>query len=156
MDHFDIAQEALDTMLGYLGFAARIDLDRESGTLNVTCAESKLLIGHNGARLDEIQYLVNRVLQDRVPEAPKVNVDIDSYIASRDYRLVEDAEAAAAGVIASGTPAKLEPMNSYQRRLVHNHFKDNPEIKTWSPGDSARLKRITLSLKNPAKTASEG
>ncbi|MDF1738738.1 MAG: single-stranded DNA-binding protein [Verrucomicrobiales bacterium] len=156
MDHFDTAQEILDAMLGYLGFAAKVDLDRESGTLNVTCAEGKLLIGHNGARLDEIQYLVNRVLQDRVPEAPKVKVDIDSYVASRDYRLIEDAESAAAGVIASGTPAKLEPMNSYQRRLVHHHFKEHPEIKTWSPGDSARLKRITLSLKNASKTSSEG
>ena len=85
-----------------------------------------------------------------------MRVDIDSYIVSRDYGLIEEAEAAAAGVIASGTPAKLEPMNSYQRRLVHHHFKDNPEIKTWSPGDSARLKRITLSLKNTSKTASEG
>lgn len=155
MDHFENAQEILDAMLGYLGFAAKVDLDRESGTLNVTCAESKLLIGHHGARLDEIQYLVNRVLQDRIPEAPKVKVDIDNYIASRDYRVMEDAESAAAGVIASGNSAKLEPMNSYQRRLVHNHFKDHPEIKTWSPSDSARLKRITLSLKNSPKTDSE-
>lgn len=153
MDHFDTAQEILDSMLGYLGFAAKVDFDRESQTLNVTCAESKLLIGSNGSRLEEIQYLVNRVLQDRIPEAPKVKVDIESFIASRDYGLIEDAESSAAGVIASGSPAKLEPMNSYQRRLVHNHFADNPEIKTWSPGDSARLKRITLSLKSPPKTA---
>ena len=153
MNHFDTAQEILDSMLGYLGFAAKVELDRDSGTLNVTCAESRLLIGNNGSRLDEIQYLVNRVLQDRIPESPKVKVDIESFIASRDYGLIEDADSAAAGVIASGTPAKLEPMNSYQRRLVHNHFKDNPDIKTWSPGDSARLKRITLSLKNPTKTA---
>jgi spoIIIJ-associated protein len=155
MDHFENAQEILDAMLGYLGFAAKVDLDRELGILNVTCAESKLLIGPNGSRLDEIQYLVNRVLQDRVPEAPKVKVDIDNFIASRDYRLMEDAESAAAGVIASRNSAKLEPMNSYQRRLVHHHFKDHPEIKTWSPGDSARLKRITLSLKNSPKTDSE-
>ncbi|MDA7921379.1 single-stranded DNA-binding protein [Verrucomicrobiales bacterium] len=156
MDHFDTAQEILDTMLGHLGFAAKVDLDRESGTLNVTCAESKLLIGHNGSRLDEIQYLLNRVLQDRIPEAPKVKVDIESFIASRDYGLIEDAESAAAGVIASGTPAKLEPMNSYQRRLVHHHFADHPEIKTWSPGDSARLKRMTISSKNAPQTSPEG
>lgn len=153
MDALDTSREILDSMLGYLGFAAKVELDRETSTLNVACSESKLLIGHHGARLEEIQYLVNRMLQDRIPEAPKVKVDIDAYVASRDYRMIEEADAAAAGVIATGKPTKLEPMNSYQRRLVHNHFKENEQIATWSPGDSARLKRITLSLKNPQNSA---
>jgi Predicted RNA-binding protein len=51
--------------------------------------------------------------------------------------------------------AQLEPMNSYERRLVHNAFKDDPEVATWSPSDSARIKQITL-LKRPKKTAPQG
>ena len=153
MDHLETAQEILDSMLGYLGFVAKVEIDRESSTLNVASGEAKLLIGHHGDRLEEIQYLVNRLLQDRLPDAPKVRVDIDNYLASRDYRMIEDAEACAARVIATGKTVKLEPMNSYQRRLVHNHFKDHPEIKTWSPSDSARLKRISLIPKNSGKNA---
>ena len=43
-------------------------------------------------------------------------------------------------------------MNSYERRIVHNAFKDDPEVATWSPDDSARIKQITL-LKRQAKQA---
>lgn len=149
MDPLEVAQEVLDTILGYLGFAVTVDIDRESNTLNVaTTGDAKLLIGHHGDRLEEIQYLVNRIVQDRLERAPKIKVDIDSYRAARDYRMIEEAEAAAARVLASGKPLKLSPMNSYQRRLVHNHFKDHPELRTWSPNDSARLKRITISPKS--------
>jgi len=40
-------------------------------------------------------------------------------------------------------------MNAYERRIVHNAFKDDPDIATWSPPDDARLKRITLRKKQP-------
>ncbi|MEO0414971.1 MAG: R3H domain-containing nucleic acid-binding protein, partial [Verrucomicrobiota bacterium] len=68
----------------------------------------------------------------------------DYYRATAEQRMIDDAEHAAARVINTGEAAKLDPMNSYQRRLIHNHFKDHPEVRTWSPGDSARLKRITI------------
>lgn len=148
MDPLETGREVLDAILGYLGFAVTVEIDRDSNSLQVaTTSDAKLLIGHHGDRLEEIQYLVNRIVQDRLEGAPKIKVDIDSYRAARDYEMIEEAESAAERVIASGTPLKLSPMNSYQRRLVHNHFKDHPSIKTWSPSDSARLKRITLSLK---------
>jgi len=42
---------------------------------------------------------------------------------------------------------QTEPLNAYDRWLVHQAFKDNPEIQSWSPDDSARMKRITLRLR---------
>jgi len=144
MDHLEVAQEVLDSILGYLGFAVTVGIDRENDMLNVASSDAKLLIGHHGDRLEEIQYLVNRIVQDRIPDAPKFKVDIDSYRAAREYRMVEEAEATAARVIATGQAAKLPPMNSYQRRLIHNHFKDHPEVETASPEDSARLKRVSI------------
>jgi spoIIIJ-associated protein len=48
---------------------------------------------------------------------------------------------------------QLEPMNSYERRLVHNAFKDDPDVATWSPSDSARIKQITLVKRQPKKEA---
>jgi spoIIIJ-associated protein len=44
----------------------------------------------------------------------------------------------------TGRSYQLDPMNAYERRIVHNAFKDDPEIQSWSPPDDARLKRITL------------
>jgi spoIIIJ-associated protein len=51
----------------------------------------------------------------------------------------------------TGRSLQLEPMNSYERRLVHNAFKDDPEVATWSPSDSARIKQITLLKRQPKK-----
>jgi predicted RNA-binding protein Jag len=42
-------------------------------------------------------------------------------------------------------------MNSYQRRIVHNAFKDDPDVATWSPSDSARIKQITLLKRQPKR-----
>lgn len=145
MDPLETAQETLDAMLGYLGFAATVSADPESMTLHVASHDGKLLIGQRGERIEEITHLVNRLLLDRLPEAPRIHVDIDNYLASRDYRMIEEAEEIAARVAATGRTIKLEPMNSYQRRLVHHHFKDHPAVRTWSPEDSARLKRISIS-----------
>ena len=83
----------------------------------------------------------------RIKDAPKFRVDVDYYRASLEDRLIEEAEHLAARVINTGESAKLEPMNSYHRRIIHNHFQDHDKVKTWSPSDSARLKRVTIMLK---------
>lgn len=150
METTDTAIEILDTMFGYLGFVAMIDADTSADTgepsLQVLTEDSELLIGHHGERLDDIQYLVNRLVQARHPDAPRVHVDIDHYRASQEHRLIEEAEQAAERVLGGAEEeVKLEPMNSYHRRIVHNHFKGHPDLKTWSPSDSARLKRIVIS-----------
>ena len=63
------------------------------------------------------------------------------------FGLIGSGRTETARVIAGGAALRLSPMNSYQRRLVHNHFKDHPDVTTWSPKDSARLKRITIKPK---------
>ena len=147
MDHLEVAQEVLDTIFGYLGFVVTVEIDRDNNLINVATSDPKLLIGHRGERLDDVQYLANRIVADRIPDAKKFRVDIDNYRATQEFSMTEEADAVAERVLASGEMVKLEPMNSYHRRIIHNHFKDHLTIKTWSPKDSARLKRITISLK---------
>lgn len=149
MDPLDLAQETLDTLLGYLGFIVSISPDPEHATLHVASRDGGLLIGKDGERLEAITHLLNRILQIRQPGAPRVQVDIAGYLATRDYRIIEEAEAVAAKVIAIGRTLKLDPMNSYQRRLIHHHFKDHPSIRTWSPEGGARHKCISLSPRHP-------
>ncbi|MCB1229894.1 MAG: single-stranded DNA-binding protein [Verrucomicrobiae bacterium] len=146
MDPIETAEEILDTMLGYLGFVVTIERDEnhpESG-LQVLTHEPKPLIGRQGERLDDIQYLVNRLLQLRMADAPRIRVDVDHYRAAQEYRVIEEAERVADRVANSGRPEKLPPMNAYFRRLIHHHFKDHPKVSTWSPSDSAKIKRITM------------
>lgn len=145
MDALDRAHDTLETMLGYLGFAATIAVDRATATLHVTSGDGPLLIGEDGARLEEIEHLVNRILLDQDPASPRVHLDIENYCATRDRRLIEEADEIASRVTATGRTVMLEPMNSYQRRLIHHHFRNHPAISTQSPADDARIKRISLS-----------
>ena len=71
-------------------------------------------------------------------------MDVDHYRTTQEFRTIEEAERLAERVAATGKPAELPPMNSYHRRLIHHHFAEHPKVKTWSPTDSAKVKRITL------------
>lgn len=139
-------KEILDTMLGCLGFVCEIkELESETGlTLQVYTSEKESLIGHNGATIDDLQYLVNRVLQAQDATSPKVQVDVEHFRDMRNDLLVARVRKFAESVRVTGQPFHLEPMNSYDRRLIHNAFKDDPQVMTWSPQDDARMKRITL------------
>lgn len=151
------AKELLDTMLGYLGFVVQIEsveAEGHSPTLQIYTEEADRLIGHDGETLDAIQFLLNRVLQSKDTEAPKWVVDCEMYRSMREDKIVHQVRQLAERVRVSGRPLQLEPMNSYERRIVHEAFKDDPDIGTWSPSDSARIKQITL-LKRPAKKEAE-
>jgi len=146
-------KELLDTMLGYLGFVVQIEETRNEGgnlVLQIYTEESRRLIGRDGATLDAIQFLLNRLLQAKDKDAPKVVVDCEHYRSMREDRIVQRVRELADRVRITGRSLQLEPMNSYERRLVHNAFKDDPEVATWSPSDSARIKQITL-LRRPRK-----
>ena len=146
------AKELLDTMLGYLGFVVQIEeTQNESGspTLQIYTEEADRLIGREGETLEAIQFLLNRLLQSKDVEAPKWIVDCEMYRSMRQDKIVHHVKQLAERVRLSGRPLQLEPMNSYERRIVHEAFKDDPEVATWSPSDSARIKQITL-LKRPA------
>ncbi|MGI8891481.1 MAG: protein jag [Chthoniobacterales bacterium] len=145
-------QELLDTMLGYLGFVVEIEETKGEGgnpTLQIYTEESDRLIGREGETLDAVQFLLNRVLQAKDPEAPKWIVDCEMYRSMRQDKIVHQVRQLAERVRLSGRPLQLEPMNSYERRIVHEAFKDDPEVGTWSPSDSARIKQITL-IRRPA------
>lgn len=139
-------RDTLDTMLGHLGFVCDIkEFPREHGlTLMVYSAEKDRLIGRNGALLEDLQLLLNRLLQADDKSAPKVQVDIEHWREMKDDGLAHRVRQIADIVRQTGRPYQLEPMNAYERRIVHNAFKDDPEIQSWSPPDDSRLKRVTL------------
>ncbi len=138
--------ETLDTMLGLLGFVCEIkEFPADHGlTLQVYTADKERLIGRNGALLEDLQFLLNRVLQARDKGAPRVQVDIEHWREMRDDALAHRVRQIAEIVRKTGRSFQLEPMNAYERRIVHNAFKDDTEIASWSPADDSRIKRITL------------
>ena len=148
------AKELLDTMLGYLGFVVQIE---ESGGGRRQPDAADL---HRGSRPAD--------------RARRRNAGCDSVSAQptccrRRIRTRRSGSSIARCIAPSartrscitcaswrngcgfpGRPLQLEPMNSYERRIVHEAFKDDPDIGTWSPSDSARIKQITL-IRRPAK-----
>lgn len=143
------AREILEIMLRHLGYTAEVTIDSEgpSPGLQVTVADPKAaaaLTGKRGERLDDIQHLVNKLLRQKLSDAPRVRVDVNHFRGKSDDQFLDEVRRMADKVRTSGQPVKLEPMNSYQRRLVHNLFKDDPAVKSWSPEDDSRMKRITL------------
>ncbi len=141
--------EVLDTILGYLGFVVEIQEQQRDGNLvlQILTHEPERLIGRHDIVLDDLQYLVNRVLAAQNPPGPRVIVDVEHHRAMRDDALVEKVRHLAQAVRSTGRPIQTDPLNSYDRRIVHNAFKDDPQIATWSPQDDARVKRITIKLR---------
>ena len=139
-------KELLDTMLGHLDFSFEIkEFPNDKGlTLQVYSPERERLLGRRGELLEDIQFLLNRMLQTQDKDALRVVVDIEHWREMQDDTLVHRIRQIADVVRSSGRPYQLEPMNSYQRRVIHNAFKDDPDVMTWSPQDDARIKRITL------------
>lgn len=140
-------RELVDTMLGFLGFNCQIEETLEAdGTINlqIYTPERERLIGRNGETLDELQFLVNRLLQAKDKNAPRIQLDVEHYRQMRDDGLIRRVRQIAELVRKGGRSYVLEPMNAYDRRIVHNAFQNDPEVTTWSPSDAGRIKRITL------------
>jgi spoIIIJ-associated protein len=146
MTPLDHASQILDSMLGYLGFAVKIDQDDgpDGLTLQIHTEDSQMLIGRRGATMEDIQYLVNRVLQRHIPNPPRIRVDIDHFRSMREDQMVEEAKELGERVRATGKPEILPPMNSYYRRIIHNVFVNDPQVQSVSLDGQARFKRIQL------------
>jgi spoIIIJ-associated protein len=140
------AKKILDTMRGHLGFHVEIEVhdSEEEPCLQIHSPRPELLIGKDGERLDDLQYLVNRVLKKHFPKAPRVRIDCEHYRAIQEDKLTAEVRGAAEAVKASGKPFKMRPLNAYYRRLVHNALVDETEVESVSPGGDERLKRIII------------
>jgi spoIIIJ-associated protein len=146
----EAATKILDSMLGHLGYAASLDLQetQDGPCLQIQSADSTFLIGKDGERLDDLQYLVNRILRRRQPDAERIKVDCAHFRAIQEDQLQEEINATAERVRATGKPFQLRPLNAYYRRIVHNCLAADSQIVSYSPPGDERLKRITVSLKH--------
>ncbi|MFT3991159.1 MAG: single-stranded DNA-binding protein [Luteolibacter sp.] len=136
-------------MLGHLGFSATIEAQEthDGPCLQISSSESKALIGHDGDRLDDLQYLVNRILRRHMPDAERVKVDCEHYRAIQEDRLYEEVRSIANRVVETGKPFRMRPLNAYYRRLVHNVLVGDERVVSHSPEGNERLKRITIAAK---------
>jgi len=155
MTTVESATKILDTMLGHLGFTATIETQEthDGPCLQIHSGESETLIGKDGERLDDFQYLVNRILRRHLPKAERIKVDCEHFRSIQEDHLKDEILGVAERVKASGKSFQLRPLNAYYRRMVHNILVDDPKITSHSPRGDDRLKRITISVKNSPESA---
>src|SRR5438045_2509599 len=139
-------KETLQHILETLGFPATIEEHHfEDGLmLDVKTDDSGRLIGRQGQTLSDLQYLLNRLLFQQDQTAPKVMVDVGGYRAQAREALVKKAKEAAEKVRRWGDVVELEPMNAFDRRVIHHALKDDPGIETHSVEVEGTDKKVIL------------
>ena len=150
MEALPTAHQILDSMLGHLGFSATIEEQEsdEGRCLQILTSDSEFLIGKHGDRLDDLQYLVNRILQKKMEDPPRIRVDCEHYRVRQEEKLAETARDLAEKAKATGRMMRMHPLNAYHRRIVHNALVDDDDIETHSPKSDERLKRIEIRPKS--------
>jgi len=127
-------KETLEKILETLGFPATVEEhELEEGLLlEVKTEDPGRLIGRQGQTLSDLQYITNRLLFQQDTNAPKVMVDVGGYRAQAREALVKKAKTAAEKVRRWGDTVELEPMTAFDRRVVHQALKDDPDVETHS------------------------
>jgi spoIIIJ-associated protein len=136
----------LEEMLRLLGFEATVEehqLD-DGLLLDVKADDSGRLIGRQGQTLSDLQYLLNRILFQKDNTAPKVTVDVGNYRSQARDALLKKAKDAAEKVRRWGDVVELEPLNAFERRIVHNALKDDPDVETHSVEVEGTSKKAIL------------
>jgi spoIIIJ-associated protein len=140
-------KEMIEELLKLMGFddAKVVEKDFDAGMLlDIETDEAGRLIGRQGATLADMQYLLNRLLFRADTEAPKVTLDVGGYRSKAREALVEKAREAAEKVKTLGDIVELEPMNSFDRWVVHNTLNDDEAVETSSVEVDGTSKKAIL------------
>jgi spoIIIJ-associated protein len=136
----------LEKVLELLGFPGTVEEHHiEDGLLlDIKTDDAGRLIGRQGQTLADLQYIVNRLLFQQDQSAPRVTVDVGGYRTQARDALVKKAKDAADKVRRFGDIVELEPLNSFERRIVHQAIKDDPDIETHSVEVEGTDKKVIL------------
>jgi spoIIIJ-associated protein len=139
-------KSTLEQLLQHLGFTVTVDalpLDDQL-LLDIKTEDPGRLIGRQGQTLADLQYLLNRLLFRGDETAPKVMLDVGGYRLQARDQLIKRAREAADKVRRWGDIIELEPMNAFDRRIVHQTLKDDPDIETHSVEVQGSDKKVIL------------
>lgn len=140
----DFLKDITEKMGLNLGFSVKagddvvyIEMDgKDSGTI----------IGKRGQTLDSIQYLTSLVINKDKDKYIKVVIDAENYRAKRQKTLEQLANRLAAKVVKTKKYVRLEPMNPYERKIIHATLQQNPDVSTRSEGEEP-YRRVVIELK---------
>lgn len=123
---------------------ADIDMleEDESLLLKIKGKDIGIIIGRRGETLDSLQYLTSLVVNKNEDDYKRVVIDIENYRQKREETLVKLADRLAEKVIKYKKPVTLEPMNPYERRIIHSSLQNNKFVETYSVGEEPNRKVV--------------
>ena len=132
----DTGKEFLLGMFGKMGLSVQIEklTTKDKITFQVHGEELGILIGKHGQTLDAIQYLTNLVANKEVRRRCQIVVDVENYRSRREETLIQLAHRLGAKVRRTRQKIALEPMNAFERKIIHLALQNEKNIKTDSEG----------------------
>ncbi len=135
--------EKLLELLGLPGTVQEHTLE-EGVLLDLQSEEAGRLIGRQGRTLADLQYILNRIAFQQDRSAPKVALDVGGFRIKAREALIKKAMDAAEKVRRWGDVVELEPLNAFDRRVVHYALKDDPGVETHSVEVEGTDKKVIL------------
>jgi spoIIIJ-associated protein len=132
-------REVLQKMLDGLGVQTKVEQFSMDGStlLHIATVEPGRLIGKHGQTLNELQFLLNRILQRMDKATPLVIVDCERYRERQRDELLRQVVAAADRVRRWGDPVKIGPYSAFDRRIIHQHMQRDMELEAVSEDEEA-------------------
>lgn len=149
-DNCYVAKSFLRDILDSMNMKAEIHVQEDEEGINITMRGPNMgiLIGHRGETLDSLQYLVSLVVNkdNTGHEYKRVVLDTENYRQKREDTLKRLANRLSIKARTLGKSIVLEPMNPYERRIIHSALQDNPYVTTHSEGEEP-YRKVIIELK---------
>lgn len=129
-----------------LDFNVKVTNTNERLMFLVQCDHGDILIGKDGDTLEALQYILRLAIAKRYKQGLKLLIDINGYREKRKKTLTVMAKRMADRVKRTGRVQKTDPLNPYERRVIHTLFKHNRNVNTKSEGEG-HTKRVIISIK---------
>ncbi|MCI9067131.1 MAG: protein jag [Lachnospiraceae bacterium] len=154
MTDLDVAEDFLRKIFKTIGMEVTLTsvMDEEEGCLNIDMSgeEMGVLIGKRGQTLDSLQYLVSLIVNKEREEYLRVKLDTENYRERRKATLESLAKNIASKVKRTKRPVSLEPMNPYERRIIHSVLQSDKYVLTRSEGEEP-YRHVVVSLKREGR-----
>lgn len=142
----------IEEFIGKTSFSCEdisVSLDMDSGSywVSLKSDDSKRLIGRQGETIQAINYLIKRILENKYKEnTPRVIIDVNDYQKSRIEKIKTTAYMMAERARFFKSKVELEPMNAFERRIVHEYVSTQSDLESESSG-IGKSRRVVISYK---------